>query len=42
MSYDAFKVVHLAGVVIFLGNKKVKAMWKVFGDRTRDPRHKAN
>src|SRR6478609_4209928 len=38
MSYDAFKVVHLAGVVIFLGNIIVTAMWKVLADRTGDPR----
>jgi uncharacterized membrane protein len=38
MSYNAFKVVHLAGVVIFLGNIIVTAVWKVMADRTQDPR----
>jgi uncharacterized membrane protein len=38
MSYNAFKVVHLFGVVIFLGNIIVTALWKVMADRTRDPR----
>ena len=38
MSYDAFKVVHLAGVVIFLGNIIVTGIWKVLADRTQDPR----
>lgn len=37
MSYDAFKVVHLFGVVVFLGNIIVTAVWKVLADRTRDP-----
>jgi uncharacterized membrane protein len=38
MSYDAFKVVHIAGVVIFLGNIIVTGVWKVMADRTQDPR----
>lgn len=38
MSYDAFKVVHLTGVVIFLGNIIVTGIWKVLADRTQDPR----
>jgi uncharacterized membrane protein len=38
MSYDAFKVVHLTGVVIFLGNIIVTGIWKVMADRTKDPR----
>jgi len=38
MSYDAFKVVHLFGVVIFLGNIIVTALWKAMADRTGDPR----
>ena len=36
MSYDVFKVVHLAGVVIFLGNIIVTGLWKVMADRTGD------
>src|SRR5215471_21398342 len=38
MSYDAFKVVHLFGVVLFLGNIIVTGAWKVMADRTGDPR----
>jgi uncharacterized membrane protein len=38
MTYDAFKVVHLFGVVLFLGNIIVTAVWKVMADDTGDPR----
>jgi uncharacterized membrane protein len=38
VSYEAFKVVHLFGVVVFLGNIIVTALWKVMADRTGDPR----
>lgn len=38
MSYDAFKVVHLFGVIVFLGNIIVTGVWKVMADRTGDPR----
>jgi uncharacterized membrane protein len=38
MSYNAFKVVHLFGVVVFLGNIIVTGVWKVMADRTGDPR----
>jgi uncharacterized membrane protein len=38
MSYDAFKLVHLLGVVLFLGNIIITAVWKSFADGTRDPR----
>jgi uncharacterized membrane protein len=34
MTYDAFKVVHLFGVVLFLGNIIVTAVWKVMADQT--------
>ncbi len=37
MSYDAFKVVHLFGVIVFLGNIIVTGVWKVMADRTDDP-----
>jgi uncharacterized membrane protein len=37
MSYEAFKVVHLFGVVVFLGNIIVTALWKVMADRTGEP-----
>ena len=35
MSYEAFKVVHLFGVVIFLGNIIVTAVWKVYRSPAR-------
>ena len=38
MTYLAFKVVHITGVVLFLGNIIVTGVWKVFADRTGDPR----
>jgi uncharacterized membrane protein len=38
MSYNAFKVVHLIGVIAFLGNIIVTAVWKILADRTGDPR----
>jgi uncharacterized membrane protein len=38
MTYDAFKVVHLFGVIVFLGNIIVTAVWKVMADHTGDPR----
>ena len=38
MTYDAFKVVHLFGVVLFLGNIIVTAVWKLLADRTGEPR----
>jgi hypothetical protein len=40
MSYDLFKVIHLAGVIVFLGNIIVTGMWKVLEDRTGEPRVK--
>jgi uncharacterized membrane protein len=38
MSYAAFKVLHVFGVVLFLGNIIVTAFWKSFADRTKDAR----
>ncbi|MGH3083105.1 MAG: DUF2269 family protein [Gaiellaceae bacterium] len=37
MSRDTWLVLHIFGVVIFLGNIIVTAVWKVLADRTRDP-----
>ncbi|MBI3140616.1 MAG: DUF2269 domain-containing protein [Rhodocyclales bacterium] len=37
-SYLALKTLHLAGVMIFLGNIIVTGWWKAMADRTRDPR----
>jgi uncharacterized membrane protein len=38
MPYEAFKVIHLFGVIVFLGNIIVTGVWKVMADRTGDPR----
>jgi uncharacterized membrane protein len=38
MCYDAFKVIHLFGVIVFLGNIIVTGVWKVMADRTGDAR----
>jgi uncharacterized membrane protein len=37
MSYEAFKVIHLFGVIVFLGNIIVTGLWKVMADRTGQP-----
>lgn len=37
MSHNTWLVLHILGVVIFLGNIIVTAVWKVLADRTRDP-----
>ena len=37
MSRDAWLVLHILGVVIFLGNIIVTAVWKALADRTRNP-----
>lgn len=36
--YLAFKIIHLLGVVLFLGNIIVTAVWKTLADQTREPR----
>jgi uncharacterized membrane protein len=36
LSYTIFKVVHMLGIVIFLGNIIVTGVWKAFADRTRN------
>ena len=38
MTYLAFKVIHVFGVVLFLGNIIVTGVWKILADRTGDPR----
>jgi uncharacterized membrane protein len=38
MSQDAWLALHILGVVVFLGNIIVTAVWKGLADRTRDPR----
>ena len=37
MSYNAWLTVHILGVVLFLGNIVVTAVWKMLADRTREP-----
>ncbi len=37
MSRDAWLLVHVTGVVLFLGNIVVTAVWKLLADRTREP-----
>jgi uncharacterized membrane protein len=37
MSYDVFKLLHLLGVVLLVGNVTVTAIWKLYADGTRDP-----
>ena len=38
MAFAIFKFLHLLGVVLLLGNVTITSFWKVFADRTRDPR----
>jgi len=38
MLYNVFKIIHLLGVIVFLGNIVVTGVWKVLADRTKDPR----
>jgi uncharacterized membrane protein len=42
MLYSVLKFLHVAGVVVLIGNVTITAYWKVFSDRTRDPRVVAN
>ncbi len=36
MSHDTWVALHVLGVVVFLGNLVVTAVWKTLADRTRD------
>lgn len=38
MLYEIAKTVHVIGVVLLVGNVSATAIWKLFADRTRDPR----
>ncbi|WP_270936171.1 DUF2269 family protein [Falsiroseomonas oryzae] len=38
MAYDVLKTLHLLGVVLLIGNVTVTSIWKLYADRTRDPR----
>lgn len=37
MAYSIFKIIHILGVVILVGNVTVTFIWKVRADLTRDP-----
>ena len=36
MAYTIFKIIHLLGVILLLGNVTVTSFWKVFADRSGD------
>jgi len=36
MSYEAWKLLHLMGLVLLLGNVTVTSIWKLYADRTGD------
>ncbi len=37
MLYSILKFLHVAGVILLLGNVTITAYWKVFADRTNEP-----
>lgn len=37
MTYFLFKIIHILGVIILVGNVTVTFIWKVHADATRDP-----
>ncbi|ALK08609.1 DUF2269 family protein [Blastochloris viridis] len=37
MLYDAFKTLHIFGIIALVGNVGVTAFWKVFANRTGNP-----
>ncbi len=37
MLYSIYKFLHIAGVVLLIGNVTITAFWKVFADRTKNP-----
>jgi uncharacterized membrane protein len=38
MQYSIFKFLHVLGVILLIGNVTITAFWKVFADRSNDPR----
>ena len=36
--YEAYKFVHVLGVILLVGNVTVTSVWKVFADRSGEPR----
>lgn len=37
LSYEILKTLHIAGVVLLVGNVTVTSIWKLYADGTRDP-----
>ena len=37
LTYDVFRLLHLLGVVLLIGNVTVTSIWKLYADATRDP-----
>jgi uncharacterized membrane protein len=37
LSHDTWVALHVLGIVVFLGNLVVTAVWKALADRTRSP-----
>ncbi len=38
MAYGVLKILHLLGIVMLLGNVTITSCWKLFADRTGDPK----
>jgi uncharacterized membrane protein len=38
VSYEFWKLIHLSGMVLLVGNVTVTSIWKLYADRTRDAR----
>jgi uncharacterized membrane protein len=36
--YSVLKFLHVAGLILLIGNVTITAFWKVFADRSRDPK----
>jgi uncharacterized membrane protein len=37
VTYDLFRLLHVIGVVLLVGNVTVTSIWKLYADRTGDP-----
>jgi uncharacterized membrane protein len=37
-AFEFFKIVHVIGLIMLIGNVTVTSWWKLYADRTRDPR----
>lgn len=38
MDYQTWKVIHIVGACLFVGNNLITPFWRFFAERTRDPR----